>query len=72
MLASTTATMPPADAPPTSKFEQRLARRRGRPEVAGRGRPVPVTKISAKMVSRKIVSIRMTTVIGRARCGRVM
>ena len=35
------------------------------------GPPPVVTKISANTVSRKIVSIRMTTVIGRARCGSV-
>ena len=40
--------------------------------VARPGPPPVVTKISAKTVSRKIVSIRMTTVIGRARCGSVM
>ena len=39
--------------------------------VASRPPPV-VTQISAKTVSRKIVSIRMTTVIARARCGRTM
>ena len=33
------------------------------------GPPPVVTKISAKTLRRKIVSIRMTTVIGRARCG---
>lgn len=31
-----------------------------------------VTKISANTVNRKMVSIRITTVMGRARCGSVM
>jgi hypothetical protein len=36
------------------------------------GPPEVVTKISANTVSRKIVSIMMTTLIARARCGSVM
>ena len=57
--------MPPAEAPPTSKFEQRLLEDE-EGDVGGRvpGPPSVVTKISAKTLSRKIVSIRMTTVIG--------
>ena len=36
------------------------------------GPPPVVTRISAKTLSRKIVSIRMTTVIARLRWGRTM
>ena len=36
------------------------------------GPPPVVTKISAKIDSRKMVWIRMTTVIARARCGRMI
>ena len=71
MLARTTATMPPAEAPPTSKWSSALdIDQEG--DGCRPGPPVPVTKISAKTLSRKIVSIRMTTVIGRARCGSMM
>ena len=40
--------------------------------VAVPGPPEVVTKISAKTASRKIVSIMMTTLIARLRCGRVI
>ena len=65
MLARITATMPPAEAPPTSKSSSACGvDQEG--EVGGRlpGPPSVVTQISAKTPSRKIVSIRMTTVIG--------
>jgi hypothetical protein len=39
---------------------------------ASPGPPLVVTRISAKIDSRKMVSIMITTAIGRARCGRTM
>ena len=40
--------------------------------VALPGPPLVVTKISANTLSRKIVSIRITTAMARARCGSTM
>ena len=73
MLAMTTATRPPAEAVPTSYWIS-ACRIDQEGDVGGcrPGPPPVVTKISANTVSRKIVSIRITTVIGRARCGSVI
>ena len=68
MLARTMAMTPPAEAPPTSNSQQR-AQVDQEGEV-GRGEPGPpdvVTKISAKIDSRKIVSIITTTADRRGR-----